>query len=332
VTGAAGFIGSHLCRRLVAEGHDVVALDDLSEGSLARLADVGEVRFVEADVLDGAAVTDAARGCDAIFHLAAKRSVQRSMADPSPTVTVNAQGTLSALLAAREAGAVVVSSSSSSVYGDQEVFPVHEGLSPAPRSPYAASKLAGEVYCAALWRAYGVPAVSLRYFNVYGPGQDPAGQYAAVVPLFVTACLTGSRPVVHGDGRQARDFTYVDDAVEANLLAARALEVGSAGSGGPAGPAGSEAAGRACNVSGGAAPTSVLELLGKIAALCGVEVEALDPEFAPPRPGDIRRSEADVSLAGRLLGYRPRVGIDEGLARTVEAFRAAGAAATVRPA
>jgi len=215
-----------------------------------------------------------------------------------------------------------VSSSSSSVYGDQEVFPVHEGLSPAPRSPYAASKLAGEVYCAALWRAYGVPSVSLRYFNVYGPGQDPAGQYAAVVPLFVTACLTGSRPVVHGDGRQARDFTYVDDAVEANLLAARALE---------AGLAGSEAAGRACNVSGGAAPTSVLELLAKIAALCGVDVDALDPEFTPPRPGDIHRSEADVSLAGRLLGYRPRVGIDEGLTRTVEAFRTAAAAAAARP-
>lgn len=305
VTGAAGFIGSHLCRRLVAEGDEVVAFDDLSAGSTDNLSDVGEARFVEADVLDLSALVAAAEGCEAIFHLAAMRSVQRSMEDPSPTVTVNAHGTFNVLLAAREHGAAVVSSSSSSVYGDQEVFPVHEGLDPAPLSPYGASKLASEIYCGALRRAYGIRAVSLRYFNVYGPRQDPEGQYAAVVPLFVTACLSGERPVVHGDGLQARDFTYVDDAVEANVLAARAPE---------------EALGRAFNVSGGGRPTSVLGLLGKIAERCGVDP---DPEFVPARPGDIRRSEADVSLARRVLGYRPRTTIDDGLTRTVEAFRAA---------
>jgi UDP-glucose 4-epimerase len=303
VTGAAGFIGSHLCRRLVAEGSEVVGFDDLSEGSLDNLRDLPEVRVVEADLRDEAAVAGAASGCRAILHQGGKRSVPRSMEEPALFADVNVRGTLNVLLAARDAGAVVVSASSSSVYGDQTTFPLHEGLTPRPRSPYAASKLATEVYCAGLWRSYGVPAISARYFNVYGPGQDPISEYAAVIPRFVVACMTGTRPVIHGDGEQARDFTYIDDAVEANLLASRA-------------PA--DAYGLALNVGGGAAPTSVNRTLQIIAGYVGVSP---DPVFEPSRPGDVRLTDADVSLARDRIGYKPRVGIEEGLLRTVEFFR-----------
>jgi UDP-N-acetylglucosamine/UDP-N-acetyl-alpha-D-glucosaminouronate 4-epimerase len=302
VTGGAGFIGSNLCRRLVAEGFDVVALDDLSDGSLDNLEDVQGVRFVSADLRDEAAVLDAARGCSAIFHQGAKRSVPRSMVEPGLTADVNAGGTLNVLLAAREAGAVVVSASSSSVYGDQDEFPLRESMSLLPRSPYAASKLAAEVYCAGLWRSHGVPAVSLRYFNVYGPRQDRTSDYAAVIPRFIVACLTGTRPVIYGDGEQARDFTYVDDVVEANLLASRA---------------GEDAFGKAFNIGSGHGPTSVNRLLEVIAASCGVQP---DPIHEPPRPGDVRRSDGDISLARRLLGFESRVDLAEGLHRTVDWF------------
>ncbi|MBA3738689.1 MAG: SDR family oxidoreductase [Actinobacteria bacterium] len=303
VTGAAGFIGSHLSRRLVADGHDVVGLDDLSDGSLDNLADVPEVRFIEGDLLDEPMVGDAASGCDVILHQGALRSVPRSMAQPARTTDVNVRGTLNVLLAARDHSARVVFASSSSVYGDQDRFPLQEDFSPKPRSPYAASKLAGEVYCEA-WRcAYGVPTVALRYFNVYGPGQDPENEYAAVVPRFVLACLTGGRPEIHGDGEQARDFTYIDDVVSANLLAARAPE---------------EAWGRVLNVGGGQAPTSVNEVLSLVAGFTQSEPE---PVHTPPREGDVRWTEADVSLARSLIGYDPSTSIEEGLRRTVDWFR-----------
>jgi nucleoside-diphosphate-sugar epimerase len=308
VTGAAGFIGSHLCRRLVADGNEVVALDDLSEGSLDVLREVPEARFEKADICDAEAVVAAARGCEAIYHQAAKRSVLRSMEQPVLTTKVNVDGTLNVLLAARDAGAVVVAASSSSVYGDQDVFPLDETMEPQPRSPYAVSKLAGEAYGAALYRAFGVPSMWLRYFNVYGPGQDPESDYAAVIPLFVTACLDGGRPVIHGDGEQSRDFTYIDDVVEGNLRAAAAPD---------------EAFGRALNIGGGESPTSVNRLLLLIAGLCDATPE---PRWEPPRAGDVRRTEADVSLARRLIGYEPVVGIEEGLRRTVESFRVQGSA------
>jgi nucleoside-diphosphate-sugar epimerase len=303
VTGAAGFIGSHLCRRLVADGAEVVGFDDLSESTGENLRDLLEVRLEQADIRDQDAVADAARGCRAIFHQAAKRSVSRSMEEPELTTDVNVRGTLNVLLAARDAGAVVVAASSSSVYGDQTEFPVHEGLTPAPRSPYAASKLALEVYCGAIFRSYGTPTVALRYFNAYGPGQDPQSEYAAVVPRFAVACLTGARPEVHGDGEQSRDFTYIDDVVEANLLASRASEA---------------VWGNAFNVGGGGEPTSVNRLLAMIAERVGVEP---DPVHTAARPGDIRRSMADVSLAKELLGFTPSVDIAEGIARTVDWFR-----------
>jgi nucleoside-diphosphate-sugar epimerase len=303
VTGAAGFIGSHLSIRLCREGHEVVGLDDLSEGSLDNLAEVPEVTFVEGDLRDEEIVRQAARGCEVIFHQGAVRSVPRSMAMPGLTTEVNVLGTLNVLLAAGEHSARVVSASSSSVYGDQEEFPLQESMTPLPRSPYATSKLAGEVYCSSWWRTFRTPAISLRYFNVYGPRQDPSSEYATVVPRFVLACMRGEQPVIHGDGDQARDFTYVDDAVEANLLAARAPE---------------EACGRAFNVGGGRKPTSVNELLGLIAGLTETEP---DPVHTDPRPGDVRLTDADVSAAERLLGYRPQVAIDEGLARTVAWFQ-----------
>ena len=303
VTGAAGFIGSHLTRRLVGEGYTVVGLDDLSEGSLENLREAPEVTFVKADLRDERAVADAARGCSAIFHQGGKRSVPYSMEEPGVTTDVNVRGTLNVLLAARDAGAVVVAASSSSVYGDQTEFPVRESMQPAPRSPYATSKLALEVFCAGLGRSYGVPTVALRYFNAYGPGQDPESEYAAVVPRFAVACLTGARPEVHGDGEQSRDFTYIDDVVEANVLSAHA-------------PA--DAHGKAFNIGGGGEPVSVNRLLALIADRAGVEP---DPVHTPERAGDVRMSQADVSLARQLLGYAPSVTIAEGVARTVDWFR-----------
>ncbi len=303
VTGAAGFIGSHLCRRLVADGHEVVGFDDLSEGRLENLADVPEVRFEQADLRDEGAVRAAAAGCHAILHQAAMKSVPRSLEEPERFTQVNVIGTLHVLQAARAEGASVVLASSSSVYGDQSRFPLTEYLAPRPLSPYAATKLTVEAYGRAWWGSYGVRTVALRYFNVYGPGQDPASEYAAVVPRFTMACLTRTRPTVYGDGEQARDFTYIDDVVQANLLAARAPD---------------DARGRVFNIGGGAEPTSVNRLLALIAASCGVET---DPIRAPERIGEIRRSEADVGAARRALGYEPRVDIAEGLRRTVGWFR-----------
>jgi UDP-glucose 4-epimerase len=231
------------------------------------------------------------------------KSVERSVEDPEGFDRVNVRGTLHVLLAARDAGAAVVFASSTSIYGDQERYPLTEDMEPRPRSPYAATKLAGEAYSRVFWESFDVPTVSLRYFNVYGPGQDPKSQYAAVIPRFTTACLTGAIPVIYGDGEQARDFTYIDDVVEANLLAARMPGA---------------ARGRVLNIGGGREPTSVNELLATISLLTGTEPE---PVYEPPREGDIRLSEADVSRARTAIGYEPKVGIEEGLRRTVEWFR-----------
>jgi nucleoside-diphosphate-sugar epimerase len=303
VTGAAGFIGSHLCRRLVADGHEVIGFDDLSEGTFDNLADVPEVAFVEADLRDEQSVIRAAEGAEVIFHQGAKRSVPRSLVEPFLTTDVNVRGTLNVLEAARATGARVVYASSSSVYGDQVSFPLHEDLYPRPKSPYAASKLADEALAGAYTSSLGIPTVGLRYFNVYGPRQDPQSEYAAVVPRFIVACLTGSRPVIHGDGQQSRDFTFIDDVVQANLRAAGAPE---------------RAQGRAFNVGGGGQPTSVNKLLAVIASLTGA---APDPLTEPARDGDVRTTQADLSQVREALGHEPSVDITEGLRRTVEWFR-----------
>jgi UDP-glucose 4-epimerase len=192
------------------------------------------------------------------------------------------------------------------VYGTQDVMPQVETLYPRPVSPYAASKLAGEAYCHVYWSSLGVRAISLRYFNVYGPGQSPESEYAAVIPKFIVACLNGSRPVIHGDGEQVRDFTYIDDVVDANLLAARA---------------GDEAQGRAFNIGGGAEPTSINRILALAAGVTGATP---DPIFEPPRAGDVRRTDADIGLARDLLGFDPQVRIEDGMARTVASFAPSG--------
>ena len=302
VSGAAGFIGSHLCRRLVAEGHDVVGIDDLSDGTLDNLADVPSLRLEHVDVREEEAVRHVVRGTDVVLHHAAMKSVPRSVRLPAATTDVNVRGTLNVLLAARDAGASVVFASSSSVYGDHDAFPLREDVEPRPRSPYAATKLAGEAMCRAWWHSYGVPTISFRYFNVYGPWQDPATEYAAVIPRFAVAALEGRPARIFGDGEQARDFTYVDDVVEANLLAARMPE---------------PARGQVLNVGGGRRPTSINELHAIVGELVGSRVE---PERLPAREGDIRRSEADVTLARALIGYEPSVDVAEGVRRTVAWF------------
>jgi UDP-glucose 4-epimerase len=311
VTGAAGFIGSHLVLRLLDDGHQAVGLDDLSEGSLENLKGAGELELFEGDLRDEDVVRRASGGCDVIFHQAALRSVPRSMAAPGPTTDVNVRGTLNVLAAAREVGARVVFASSSSVYGDQREFPLNERQTPAPRSPYAASKLAGEVYCQTWWRCFAVPTVSLRYFNVYGPRQDALSQYAVVVPKFILACLSGTRPVIEGDGTQSRDFTFVEDVVEANLLAARAPDA---------------AWGSSLNIGGGQQPTSINDLLAVIGELTEIRP---DPIHVDPRPGDVYRTQADLSLAWDLIGYQPRTGIREGLRRTVDWFKTRDARAVL---
>ena len=303
VTGVAGFIGSAVARRLLADGHDVVGLDDLSDGREDNLGDLGAMTFLRHDLRDLESVRTAAEGSEVIFHLGAKRSVQRSESEPALFTEVNVGGTSNVLIAAREGGARVVSASSSSVYGDQERFPLEESMIPRPRSHYAVTKLAGEVLVEGWARAFGVAAVSLRYFNVYGPGMDPAGDYALLVPRVTLASLRDEAPVIFGDGEQSRDFTYVDDVVEANLRAAEAAP---------------SIAGQTFNVGGGATPTTVNEIVATIGELTGTDIE---PRREPTREGDVRRTEADVTRAREAFGYAPTVGIREGLARTVEDLR-----------
>lgn len=303
VTGAAGFIGSHLSAALIDDGCAVVGLDDLSTGSIENLAIAPQVELVVENLCDEEAVTAAAQGCKVIFHLGAIRSVPRSMAEPGLTTDVNVRGTVNVLTAAHATGARVVFASSSSVYGDQLMYPLSEEASPDPRSPYAASKLAGETCLRAWWHAFHVPTVSLRYFNVYGPGQSPESQYAVVVPLFIRACLTDQHPIVHGDGNQARDFTYIEDAVDATICAAHATEA---------------AWGQVFNVGGGRAPTSINALLGKVAELTG---SSPHPLHTDPREGDVRLTHADLVKSRRFLGYEPQVSINEGLRRSVAWMR-----------
>jgi nucleoside-diphosphate-sugar epimerase len=303
VTGGAGFIGSHLCERLLKEGHDVRVLDNFFSGKESNLEHLGgEVDLVRGDICDRRVVAEAMRGVHIVFHEAALGSVPRSVADPLTTHEVNMTGTLNVLIAARDAGVRrVVYASSSSVYGETKELPKHEGITPQPLSPYALSKLAGEHYISVFNHVYGFEAVALRYFNIFGPRQDPESQYAAVIPKFVTALLEGKPPVIYGDGLQSRDFTYVENVVEANLLASEADAV----------------AGRAFNVACGGR-YSLLDLLDRIKKIIGSDIH---PIHEAARAGDVRDSQASIEAARLAFGYEVKVDFDEGLRRTVEWFQ-----------
>ena len=306
VTGGAGFIGSSLVRSLAGDGHAVRVLDDFSTGRKENLDGVdGDLEVLEGDVRDPAAVARAVAGAEVVHHLAALPSVARSVADPRASHQVNVDGTLNVLLAAVDAGiGRVVYASSSSVYGDTPVLPKHEAMPVSPRSPYAAAKLAGEAYCRSFARVYPLQTVCLRFFNVFGPRQDPASQYAAVVPRFVTRMLAGQAAEVTGDGHQTRDFTFVDNAVQACRLAAAA---------------GPEAVGEAMNVGCGDR-ISVLDL---VELINGLLPRRVDPVLVAARPGDVRDSQAAVDKAERLIGYRPLVPVRDGVAATVGWFAGA---------
>ncbi len=303
VTGGAGFIGSHIAERLVRDGHEVRVLDNFSTGHRRNLRPFEHgITLFEGDLTDEGLVRRAVEGVDVIFHEAALASVPRSVETPLDTHAACATGTLMLLDAARFAGVRrVVYAASSSAYGDQPYMAKRENDPPLPLSPYAAAKLAAEAYCQSFYHTYGLETVCLRYFNVFGPRQDPDSPYSAVIPLFITAMLEGRRPVVYGDGQQSRDFTYVANVVEGNLLAATAPDV----------------AGRVINLANGRT-TTLLQLLQLLDELLGTQVE---PEFAPPRVGDVKESMADITLARRLLGYETVVDFETGLRESIDYYR-----------
>lgn len=300
VTGGAGFIGSHIAEELVRQGHETVVLDNLFSGKETNLAHIRDrIAFVRGSVLDLPLLEEIFAGADGVFHEAAIASVPRSIADPLATNEANVCGTLQVAVAARDCGVrKIVFASSSSVYGDSPVLPKNEGMTPDPISPYAVSKLAGEQYLNVFSRVYGLPAVSLRYFNVFGPRQDPRSEYAAVIPKFITKILEGKPPVIHGDGTQSRDFTYVRDVVQANMKAMSGDAEG--------------VFNIACH-----RRTTLLELARMIMDICGKEVT---PLHDPPRAGDVQHSLADIGRAGAAFGYSPEYTLETGLAETIRWF------------
>ena len=311
ITGGGGFIGSHLVDHFLSAGHEVRVLDNFATGRRENLIHVmGDVELVEGDMQSYERVHNAMRDVDGVLHQAALPSVPRSVADPLTSNASNVTGTLNVLLAARDAGAQrVVVASSSSIYGANPTLPKVEDLTPAPMSPYAVTKLAGEGYCRSFHQVYGLETVALRYFNIFGPRQDPLSQYAAVIPNFITAVLSGRGPKVFGDGEQSRDFTFIENVVLANRLALEAPD----------------AAGKAYNVACGDRIT-LNQVLGDIADITGRDVEA---QYLEPRPGDVPHSHASIDRAREELGYEVRVDFREGLRRTIEHFasRQASAAA-----
>ncbi|MEX0832545.1 MAG: SDR family oxidoreductase [Actinomycetota bacterium] len=305
VTGGAGFIGSNLLSALVERGDRVRVLDDLSTGRTENLANFSgeQVEFVNGDLRDAATVLEAMKDVNVVFHEGAIPSVARSVKDPRSTHMANVTGTLNVLMAARdERVARVVFASSSSVYGNVETLPVSESAPTRPLSPYAVSKLAGEGYVSAFHHSYEIPTISLRYFNVFGPRQDPTSEYAAVVPRFIKAAMEGTPATIYGDGEQSRDFTYVGDVVAANLKASEA---------------GEDAWGRVFNVAYDGTH-SVNELLSEVGSL--IPGDHAEPMREPPRTGEIRNSRADISAAREFLGYEPAFTFEEGLRLTVEWF------------
>jgi UDP-glucose 4-epimerase len=305
VTGGAGFIGSHIAEALIARGDRVRVLDNLSTGHRGNLAHLeGQVELIEGDIVDAVAVRSAVAGVDCVFHQAALASVPRSVERPLDTNAACVTGTLTVLDEARRAGVRrLVYAASSSAYGDQPTSSKRETDLPAPISPYGAAKLAGEAYCQAFFASYGFETVCIRYFNVFGPRQDPHSQYSAVIPLFITAMLAGRRPTIYGDGYQSRDFTYVANVVHGNLLAADADA--------------RLVAGRTLNVANGRS-TNLLDLVALLNRFLGTNVAAV---HEAPRAGDVRESLADITQARVCLGYEPQVGFEEGLQRSIDYYR-----------
>jgi nucleoside-diphosphate-sugar epimerase len=303
VTGGAGFIGGHLVDALLAQGASVRVIDNFSTGRRSNLEhNLGRIELVEGDIADPEACARAMHGIDTVFHEAAIPSVARSVRDPVASNQANVSGTVMVLDQARKAGVrKLVYAASSSAYGDTPTLPKVETMTPAPLSPYAVSKLTGEHYVTVFGRLYGFETVSLRYFNVFGPRQDPASEYAAVIPKFVTTILDGGAPTVHGDGEQTRDFCFIENTVSANLLAAKATTRG-------------EVVNVACG-----ARISLNELLRRINGLLGTDVTA---NYGPGRAGDVRDSLADIAAAKKLLGYEILFDVQAGLEKTVRWFQA----------
>lgn len=300
VTGGAGFIGSNIAEYLVGQGRRVRVFDNFSSGKRDNVrALAGKAEIIEGDLRDPEAIQHAMDGVRYVLHLGAIPSVIRSVEDPRTTHEANVTGTLNLLLAAREAGVRrVVFSSSSSVYGDTPTLPKREDMPPLPLSPYAVHKITGEYYCRIFWQLYGLETISLRYFNVFGPRQDPQSHYAAVIPRFITAILKGEAPTIFGDGAQTRDFSHIENVIDANVLACQAPK---------------EALGESFNIACGGR-VSLLDLVGTVNKILG---KNLKPKFDPPRPGDILHSQADISKAEKLFGWKPRVGFSDGIAKTI---------------
>jgi nucleoside-diphosphate-sugar epimerase len=304
ITGGAGFIGSNVAERLVREGRSVRVLDNFLTGKRDNLRSFqSNAEIIEGDLRSFDDVRRAVAGVRFVMHIGALPSVPRSVEDPRTAHDINVTGTLNVLVAARDAGCQrVVFSSSSSVYGDLPTLPKREDMPAAPLSPYAAQKVTGEYYGAVFWRLYGVETLSLRYFNVFGPRQDPQSQYAAVVPKFIVRILAGEPPTVYGDGEQSRDFTYIDNVVDANVAACHANK---------------SALGESFNIACGERFT-LLELIDAIGSVTGKVVK---PRFEPARPGDVRHSQADIGKAGKLLGWEPRISFRDGLEKTIAWYR-----------
>jgi nucleoside-diphosphate-sugar epimerase len=306
VTGGAGFIGSNIVDELLRRGERVRVLDNFSTGREQNVADfAGRVDLIRGDVREEETVDAAVKGVDYVLHQAALASVPRSIADPTSNNQVNAQGTLNILIAAKRHGVKrVVYASSSSVYGDSEELPKVESMMPNPKSPYAVAKLAAEYYCRVYGELHGLPTVSLRYFNVFGPRQDPGSQYSAVIPLFVKALLEGKRPNIYGDGETSRDFTFISNVVNANLLACAANVTGA----------------RVYNIACGGRYT-LNQLFAALRERIGSRVE---PVYGPARPGDVKHSMADIARIQKDLGYQVGVSFEEGIDRTVQWYQTVG--------
>ena len=303
VTGGAGFIGSNICRKLISQGCFVRVLDNLLTGKKANLADIiDKIEFIEADMGNETTARSAVKDIDVILHQGALPSVPRSVADPAATHKHCLDATFTLLLAARDAGIKrFVYATSSSIYGDDPTLPKVETMLPCPLSPYAAAKLAGEHYCSVFYKVFDLETICLRYFNVFGPYQDPTSQYAAAIPAFATAILKDQPPTIFGDGQQSRDFTHVDNIVEANLLAARAEHT----------------AGDVLNIACGQAVT-VNETIDTINELTGKNIK---PIYTNPQAGDVKHSLANIRLAKKTIGYKPTVSFNEGLRRTIHWYR-----------